>query len=232
MLLSVHDEVVLEVPRDLVAELAPMVRETMNGAHAGRAARRGRQGRRRLGADDGAAARGRPGLRPTMRRAQRRARPPARRLRSALTRDWTTGPWAGEWAHHPGAESVRNIPMGGGCMGPSTMRHRARHRALHRMSSRSMADRDDRAPARRCGPSSCPRGASDSGSLSPRVAAGLGWPSGGPSGRAARLMTRWEHHPSCVGTQDALGTSAGSGRLIHPGRLLMSRADSDRGRTA
>ena len=32
MLLSVHDEVVLEVPRELVAELAPVVRETMESA--------------------------------------------------------------------------------------------------------------------------------------------------------------------------------------------------------
>ncbi|MET0772302.1 MAG: DNA polymerase I, partial [Candidatus Limnocylindrales bacterium] len=34
LLLSVHDEVVLEVPRSLVAELAPMVRETMESALA------------------------------------------------------------------------------------------------------------------------------------------------------------------------------------------------------
>jgi DNA polymerase-1 len=32
MLLSVHDEVVLEVPRDLVPELAPLVRRTMESA--------------------------------------------------------------------------------------------------------------------------------------------------------------------------------------------------------
>jgi DNA polymerase-1 len=34
LLLSVHDEVVLEAPRELVPELAPMVRETMEGALA------------------------------------------------------------------------------------------------------------------------------------------------------------------------------------------------------
>jgi DNA polymerase-1 len=34
MLLSVHDEVLLEVPRDLVAGLAPVVREVMEGALA------------------------------------------------------------------------------------------------------------------------------------------------------------------------------------------------------
>jgi DNA polymerase-1 len=34
LLLSVHDEVVLEVPRSLVPELAPMVRETMESALA------------------------------------------------------------------------------------------------------------------------------------------------------------------------------------------------------
>jgi DNA polymerase-1 len=32
MLLSVHDEVLLEVPRDDVAELAPVVREVLAGA--------------------------------------------------------------------------------------------------------------------------------------------------------------------------------------------------------
>ena len=32
LLLSVHDEMVLEVPRDLVGELAPVVRETMESA--------------------------------------------------------------------------------------------------------------------------------------------------------------------------------------------------------
>ena len=32
MLLSVHDEVLLEAPRDEVAQLAPMVREVMEGA--------------------------------------------------------------------------------------------------------------------------------------------------------------------------------------------------------
>ena len=45
MLLSVHDEVLLEVPRAEVAGLAPVVREVMEGAlQARRAARRGRQG--------------------------------------------------------------------------------------------------------------------------------------------------------------------------------------------
>ena len=32
MLLSVHDEVLFEVPRDEVADLAPVVREVMEGA--------------------------------------------------------------------------------------------------------------------------------------------------------------------------------------------------------
>ena len=58
MLLSVHDEVVLEVPRDAGRRgRARRARDHGIGAQAGRAAGRGCQGRRRLGIDDGPAAR-------------------------------------------------------------------------------------------------------------------------------------------------------------------------------
>ena len=55
LLLQVHDELLLEVPRDEVDRLVPVVRETMeSGAAARRAADGRRQGRRRLGVDDAA----------------------------------------------------------------------------------------------------------------------------------------------------------------------------------
>ena len=53
LLLSVHDELLLEVPRDEVEPLAALVRETMEGAlPLTSPARRRCQGRRRLGIDD------------------------------------------------------------------------------------------------------------------------------------------------------------------------------------
>ena len=49
-LLQVHDELLLEVPRDEVDRLVPILRETMESRPAaGRAADRRHQGRRRLG---------------------------------------------------------------------------------------------------------------------------------------------------------------------------------------
>ncbi len=56
-LLQVHDELLLEVPRDEVDRLVPVLRSTMESALAARRpADRRRQGRRRLGVDDAATA--------------------------------------------------------------------------------------------------------------------------------------------------------------------------------
>ena len=60
LLLTVHDELLFEMPRDEVEPLAALVRETMEGAlPLSVPARRRRQGRRRLGIDDAADPRGR-----------------------------------------------------------------------------------------------------------------------------------------------------------------------------